>query len=373
MYDYSEWESESPRGRMQIIQRLNDEELKYNDVVKNRMYECTLCGYCKFKCPTRVRTVDAIKAARSQLVRTGIVPEPIESIGKAVTDSRNIFHNPQDTRMDWIDYMALKDSVNIGGKADVVYFTGCSTILAGRAMSIAVATTAILNTLGFKWTLLGEQEWCCGNPLLSAGQLEGAEAVAKHNIEVIKKSGAQTVVTSCPGCFRVLADEYPDIIGDHGLDVKHITQVIADGVDDGKIKFKKTVNKRVTYHDPCELGRLMAVFEPPRKVLENVPGLKLLELNRTRNFTYCCGAGGLMKASFPDLAMKMGIRKLDEAHDVNAEVLVSSCQTCKINILDAILEKRDSLKTIDIAELVAWSMDAKEMKAPRARRFVNFL
>ncbi len=269
--------------------------------------------------------------------------------------------------------MGLQGSVKTDGKADVVYFTGCTTALTGRAMSIAAATSAILNALGYRWNVLGDEEWCCGNPLLAAGQLEEMEKIARHNVEAMRGRGANTVVTSCPGCYRVLVDEYPDVVGDHGLEVKHVTHVIEEGLDDGEIRFENRMDKRVTYHDPCELGRLMEVFEPPRRVLENIPGLEFAELNRTRNFTYCCGAGGLVKATYPDLAKSMGVRKLDEAHEVEAEVMVSSCQTCKLNIMDAILERRDGLKTVDIAELVARAIGAKEMENPRARRFVSFL
>ncbi len=373
VHDFMKWESESPRGRMQLIKGLIDEELKFNNLIMDRMFECNLCGYCKFKCPAKVRTVDAIKAARSRLNKDGYVPKPIVAISDAIKESKNIYNNAPNTRTDWIDYMAMKEFVNIGDRADAVYFTGCSTILTSRAMSIASATAAILNKLEYKWTLLGEEEWCCGNPFLAAGQIDNVEKFANHNIKAIKSTGAKTIITSCPGCYRVFVEEYPDIIGDFGLEVLHITQVIEKGIDDDKLKFNNRIARRVTYHDPCELGRYQGVFEPPRKILESIPGMKFSELSHTKNFTQCCGAGGLMKTTFQDLSKKMGIRKLKEANEVKAEVIVSSCQTCKLNIMDAIQENRAQLKTVDIAELVAKAIGAKEMESPRTRRFVNFL
>ncbi|HID17783.1 TPA: (Fe-S)-binding protein [Candidatus Bathyarchaeota archaeon] len=362
IHAHSKWESESPRGRMLLIRAMLEGDLSPNSVIRDRIFECTLCGYCKYKCPAGVKTIDAFRATRYNLDALGLSLEPTDIIEKYVAESGNIFNHPKEARLEWIEYTDLSDFVNVKKRADVVYFIGCTSSLSGRAMGIAAATSTILNELGLNWTVLGEDELCCGNPLLAAGKFKHLEALAKRNVEAIKKVGANTVVTSCPGCYRVLKSEYPDIIGETGLEILHITQLLEKAVDEGKLKFKKEVSAKIVYHDPCELGRLMGIFEPPRKVIENVPGVKLVEFVHNRNLTQCCGAGGLLKATFPDLALNQGVVKLNEAHEVGAETIVSACQTCKLNMMDAIATTNDSIKALDVTELVAKSIGALELE-----------
>ncbi|MBS7655634.1 (Fe-S)-binding protein [Candidatus Bathyarchaeota archaeon] len=354
IHPHSKWESESPRGRMLLIRGLLEEGLKINPTIRDRMFECTLCGYCKYRCPAGVKTIDAYKAIRHQLNELNLSPEPINTLEEYLVQSGNIFNHPKEARIEWIDYMDLTNSIKkVNKPAEIVYFTGCSTVLSGRAMSIAASTAALLNNLNLDWSLLGEDEKCCGNPLLLSGKLKHVEALAKHNVEAIKKLGASAVVTSCPGCYRVLKTEYPEIIGDLDFEVLHITQLLEQALDREKLKFKNKIEAKIAYHDPCELGRLMSVFESPRKIIENIPGAKLIEFIYSRNLTRCCGAGGLMKATFPNIALNQGVAKLEEAHEVEADVLASACQTCKLNMMDAAAESNDSIKIIDVVELAA--------------------
>ena len=357
IYDYSTWESESPRGRMQLINGILGDELKINDVIKDRMFECTLCAYCKDKCPAGVRTIDAFKAIRRRLINEKYTPDALNMLQEAIIESYNIFKHPSEARMDWIEYMDLEDKVKIAKKADVVYFTGCSTTLTGRAMSIAASTASILNALEYDWTVLGQDEWCCGNPLLAGGKIDGIEEFAKHNIDVIKKLGAKTVVTSCPGCFKTFFEDYPDILGSLDFKVVHITQLIDKAIGEGKLDFKKNLNCTITYHDPCELGRYLGIYDAPRRILKNIPGVKFKELVHNRNLTQCCGAGGLMKATFSNLSLEQAKRKIREAQEVGAQIITSACQTCKLNILDAITETESDLEVLDITELVAKALN----------------
>lgn len=354
IHSHSKWESESPRGRMLLIRGMLEEGLKANSIIRDRMFECTLCGYCKYRCPAGVRTIDAYKAVRHQFDELNLSPEPANILEKNLIESGNIFNHPKEARIEWIDYMDLANSIKkINKPAEIVYFTGCSTVLSGRAMSIAAATASLLNYLGLDWTLLGENEKCCGNPLLLSGKLKHVEAIAKHNVEAIEKLGASIVVTSCPGCYRVLKSEYPEIVGKFDFEILHITQLLEKALDDEKLKFKNKIEAKIVYHDPCELGRLMNVFDPPRKLIENIPGVKLTEFIYNRNLAQCCGAGGLMKATFPSIALNQAIVKLTEAHEVEAEILASACQTCKLNMMDAASEKNDEIKIADVTELVA--------------------
>jgi heterodisulfide reductase subunit D len=353
---FSTWESYTPRGRMQTIRALLEKRLEPNANIRDAMYKCVQCAYCTYRCPAGVRCADAIKATRAYLVQNKLSLETVDNLESTVRENKNIYALPTEARTEWIDYFDLKDKVKIGGKADLVYFGGCVASLFGRALSISAATSLILNKLNVNWTYLGAQEYCCGNPLFQTGKLEHAEELAKLNRKTIQETGAKTVLTACPGCYRVFVHEYPRLIGDLGVDVIHISQYLEKKIDEGKVNFTEKVEKIIAYHDPCELGRHIGVYEPPRKVLSSIPGVKLVEFTHNRNYTQCCGAGGVVKGTNPKWALELGKEKLDQAHDIGAEMITSTCPTCKLNILDSIAENEDKLETMDLTELVARAM-----------------
>jgi heterodisulfide reductase subunit D len=353
---FSTWETYTPRGRMQTIRGILEKKLEPNSNIRDAMYKCVQCAYCTWRCPAGVRCADAIKAARAFLVEKKLYPEVIDNLESAVKEYKNIYELPTEARTEWIDYFNLKDAVKIGGKAEVVYFAGCVASLFGRALSVSAATCVMLNKLGVDWTYLGPEEYCCGNPLFQTGKLEHAEELAKLNRRTIQNTGAKTVLTACPGCYRVFVHEYPKLIGDLGVDVVHISQFLEQKIDEGKLVFTEKIEKTIAYHDPCELGRHIGVYESPRKVLRSIPGVKLVELSHNRDFAQCCGAGGVVKGTNPKWALELGKEKLDQAHEVEAEMIASTCASCKLNILDSIAENEDTLEAMDLTELVAKAM-----------------
>jgi len=353
---FTSWESYTPRGRMQTIRALIENKLQASPNISDAMYKCVQCAYCTWRCPAGVRCADAIKAARAYLVERKLNPEVTNSLENTVRENRNIYGLPEEARIEWIDYFNLKDSVKIGGKADIVYFAGCVASLFGRALSISAATSQILNKLKANWTYLGAKEYCCGNPLFQTGKLENAEELAKLNRKTIQETGAKTVLTACPGCYRVFVHEYPRLIGDLGFEVVHISQFLEKKIDEGKLNFTDRIEKTIAYHDPCELGRHIGVYEPPRKVLSSIPGIRLVEFAHNRNYAQCCGAGGVVKGTNPQWALELGKEKLDQAHEAGAEMVTSTCASCKLNILDSIAENEDTLEAMDLTELVARAM-----------------
>jgi len=223
-------------------------------------------------------------------------------------------------------------------------------------MNIAGATSQILSNLGLDWTILGNGEWCCGYPLILSGKREYVANLAEHNVEMIRRVGAKAVVTTCPGCYRTLSHYYPLLVGHLGFEVYHVSQLFQKMLENVKAKFKSDVNMVVTYHDPCDLGRLSEVYNAPRIVLSSIPGIKLVELPKNRALTYCCGGGGMLKATNPDIALKLAVKKVEEAHTVNAEAIISACASCKQNIQDGIDESGDTLQLLDLTEVVARAM-----------------
>lgn len=238
-------------------------------------------------------------------------------------------------------------------KAKTVLFIGCTS--AYRRQEIATNTVKILNKLGIPFSLM-KDEWCCGSPLLRTGQNAQAKEMAQHNLDQLKD--AEKVITSCAGCLRAFRVDYPKMGLDVPFEALHITEFLSGLLDEGKLKLKNPVNMKVTYHDPCHMGRHMdfPIYDEPRKLLKAIPGLELKEMFANRENTWCCGAGGGFKVSHPETAIEVATDRLGHAKEVDAQVIVSSCPFCKSNILDAINAQKSDLKMYDITELIAKSM-----------------
>jgi Fe-S oxidoreductase len=329
------WETGSPRGRMLALKGILDGVLDPSPLTSERIFDCTLCGYCTWRCPPGVRTIDVIKSARAFLVEKDCYPRILDDIDSSLKNEHNVYGLSAEGRLDWVDYLDVRDIVPTSRNAEVLYFVGCVTSYSGRAMSLAAATSKILNKLGIDWTTLGNEEWCCGDPLLLAGRTDLAKELALHNIDMIHDTGAETMVTACPGCYRTFVDEYPELVGNLGFEVMHISQFFEKLMNEGKLDFEEKTSKTAVYHDPCELGRLSEVYEPPRKLLDHIPGIRLLELAKSRELTQCCGAGGALKITNPKLSLQLALKKLEECRSSGADIIISSCPTCKLNISES--------------------------------------
>ena len=357
-YEFVGWESGSPRGRMLLIKGLIDKELEVNEYVADKIYKCVLCGYCLWRCPPGVRTTDAIKACRKFLVDSGFYPRELDDLEEKIEKSHNLYGLPNDSRLKWLDLANLSNEVSVNRKAEVVYFPGCVTSLSSRGRKIAYSSSRILNKMGLNWTLIGEEEWCCGNPLLLAGKLDRLKDIIEHNVEAIRGLEAKVLVTSCAGCYRMFAQEYPKFVGDLGFKVYHISQLIEERLDLKSFMVKD--GGKVTYHDPCDLGRTFKIFEEPRNIIKAIPGVEFVEMTRNRLQARCCGGGGGVQANDPDLAVQMAAERVRDALEVGAEVIVSGCAACKDNLRKGAKaipkQERGKIKVMDITEIVANAM-----------------
>jgi Fe-S oxidoreductase len=231
----------------------------------------------------------------------------------------------------------------------IVYFPGCMATF--RTKNIAKSTIELLGKAGVEFKLLGKDEWCCGSVLLRTGEQEGAKKTAEHNIQAFKDADANEVVTSCAGCFRTLKKDYQDLFGEQDFEVYHIVQFIKRLIDDGKLKFSKK-DLKVTYHDPCHLGRHSKVYEEPRDILKSMPGVELVEMQRNRANARCCGAGGGVASAFKELAEDMADSRIEEAVETGAEVLVSPCPFCVYALKSAAERVNADIKVMDLVELL---------------------
>ncbi|NVM53319.1 MAG: (Fe-S)-binding protein [Candidatus Helarchaeota archaeon] len=306
------------------------------------------CGNCTAQCELEVsdHILEIIETLRAEAVRQGIGPlESQKVFEEAIAAEHNPYKELHAKRASWIvESLKLKDT------ADVLYFVGCTSSY--RESEIATDMLDLLMKMDVAVTVSSD-EWCCGSPLIRTGQLKLVKELAEHNMEMIKNIGAKDVVFSCAGCYRTFKEDYEPILGkvpEFGL--YHVTDFIVKLIEEGKIKFKEGDPVKITYHDPCHIGRHCGIYDSPRKVLKAIPGIELVEMKRNKENAWCCGAGGGVKSGFRDWAVEIASERIKEAEETGAEILVSSCPFCKRNLMDAIKATGSKLKFMDITELV---------------------
>ena len=347
------FESGAAKGRMLAARAMLAGRLEHSPGLVQRIYTCFLCGACKTKCEdaARIDTVEIIRAMRAEVFNRGRnIPDEVEKLGTAVESRYNIFASAPEKRTAWIT-----PDIHVDEKAELLYFPGCVSSL--RFPEIAESTSRILNRTGVDFSTLGTSEWCCGNPLLSTGQYELAREVARHNVEEIKRRRTKHILVSCPGCYRTLSQQYSKLLGlaEMPFDVIHTSQLFHRLAAERRMSFREMPKEALTYHDPCELGRLSGIYEQPRELIQQIPGMKLVEMDRNRERAWCCGGGGGVKIVYPNQASKVALVRLKEAESCGATSIVTSCPTCKWNLKEN-LAAGSRLKVIDLSELVHSSL-----------------
>jgi Fe-S oxidoreductase len=284
---------------------------------------------------------------RTDLVKAGTrTPAGIEQVVSNITHAHNLFGSTEEDRT-W-------DTAGPASGSDgLLYFPGC--IVRYWLPELASQTTKILQSAGLRWLTLGKKEWCCGTPLLVTGRITLAEKVSRHNLGLLEKTGVKRVVTSCPGCYRTLKYDNPTL-EKASIDVLHVTELLEELIKKGAIELIHSLPEKVTYHDPCELGRRSRIFDAPREIFSRIKGLDLREMPRNREEALCCGGGGAVKASNPSLARRVTIERLEEARRLGVNKIVSCCPSCKMNFEEAIASASLPLETLDLTELVAMAM-----------------
>ena len=320
-------------------------------VVKG-LYECTLCGRCWSVCPYNYDLVDLWEKARESAYENGLAPESLQQVEEAIVTEKNIFKRPHSRRLDW-----TKDlDVPVGEKADTVYFVGCLMSYRGQLKPAASALASILNAAGESWTIL-QDEVCCGVPLKFSGATKQLAALMDTNIRAIESTGARKIVFSCPGCYRMFWQEYSKVLGKR-VRMMHEIELIDELVKSGKIKFKGKLQERMTYHDPCDLGRNSGIYDEPRELIKMIPGVEFAELENNREYTTCCGGGGNVESIDAELSANIASIKAKEIIATGADIGTTSCQQCIRTIATALKKEKSRIKAMDISQLVLDSINA---------------
>lgn len=365
IYSQREEESITPRGKIQGIKRfirsqyglwakifgpkkLEEAQLKkFSEMV----YRCTLCGECGQICPVSIRSKDLWIGLREVLVELGYYPKELETLKTNVLEYHNISGLDNEERTEWLEAIGdLPEHRYQKERAEVVYFVGCVASYFPMVHKIPQGMIKILDRADVDFTLLGGKEWCCGFPLIGAGMRREAEELIAHNLEVIQKKEPHTAIFTCPSCFHTWEEEYKTQIH-----LFHFTQFLLKLILDGKIRFKEERIK-VTYHDPCDLGRASGIYEPPRNILRAMPGVELIEMADHGEYCKCCGGGGNLEMIDPELSAALAREKIKQIQETGAEIVVTSCQQCIRTIMTTARRMKFPVKALNLTELVLKQM-----------------
>jgi Fe-S oxidoreductase len=323
---------------------------------EDEVWSCTTCGACEEECPLLVEYIDKIVDLRRGMIDDGNVPQSLQKPLKALESRGNPYGKMEKKKADWANTKEFQQTCPVktigkNNSADTLYFVDSITSYDDRMQSIGRATAKILNHVGENFGILGAAEKDSGHEVRRFGEETLFMALRDHNTDAIKASGVQRIVTADPHAYNALKHDYKDM-----PPVEHISQMISREVKTGKIKFNPVEDKKsvFTYHDPCYLGRHNQVYDDPRDVLDAIPGLSRVEMTRSRDRSFCCGGGGLMLFYEPNEDQRMGVKRVQMAAEAGANVIVTACPFCMVNIEDAIkvagLEGK--MAAIDLAELV---------------------
>jgi Fe-S oxidoreductase len=351
-------ESRNARGRNVLAFNFLNDTLEPSKDLAEAFYSCTTCQACTYFCPARVKVDEIVEGLRKKLYKAGFTPEPVLGVRDNILKTGNVYASAKADRID-IYPSALKEKIEKGElkpKAETLLFMGC--VPSYLDMKMVPSLLKPLDAAHVDYTTLSTEEGCCGFPLFLMGTDE-FEDHAKKVIERIKATGASELVTPCAGCYKTFKKLYPEV-GDLGLEVYHSIQYLEKLIQEGKIKFDGDLGKKVTYHDPCDLGRAFNIFEEPRGILKAIPGLEYVEMARNRLQARCCGGGGGVQANNPEMAVAIAEERVRDALAVGAEIIVSGCAACKDNLRKGAKaipkQDRGKIKIMDITEMVANTM-----------------
>ena len=318
------------------------------------LWDCTTCKTCTLRCPKGVDPCGLIITLREALVEGGRIPPTVRDALKSITIRGNPLNMPPEDRAAWADDLDVKRILD--ESADVLFFVGCMGSYDLRIQKVTRALVKAFRSAGVDFGILGEDEMCCAHEARRLGEKELFEGVVEEYQEIFGEVEANRMVTLSPHCFNAFKNEY----GELPFPVFHYTQFLAELIREDKLRLTGEIKKRVTYHDPCFLGKQNGIFDEPRFVLQSIPGLELVEMDRCRQWSLCCeGGGGRMWAEGTNIEVRLSHERVREAMETGAEILAVACPFCMAMLEDAvkILGLEEKLQVLDIAELVAMSLE----------------
>jgi Fe-S oxidoreductase len=334
------------------------------------LWACTTCGACVEECPVDIEHVDAIlDMRRYQVLMESSFPSEAGTMLRNVENQGNPWGLRADMRLEWtegVDFEIPVVSDQIPDDIEWLYWVGCAGALDDRARKSTQAIARVMRAAGVKFAILGTAESCTGDPARRMGNEYLWQEMAKANIETLDGAGVKKIIASCPHCFNTIGNEYPALGGNY--EVVHHSQLLGRLVAEGKLAPQDPVVAKLTYHDPCYLGRHNNEYDAPRTVLDAVPGLERVEMHRHGKRGFCCGAGGARMWMEERIGKRVNVERTDEALGTGAEIIATSCPYCLIMLDDAVNARRaeggaQGVKVIDIAQVLADSIGLRKVPA----------
>jgi Fe-S oxidoreductase len=385
---YHNFNSYAARGRYAVARSLIKGESSYSDTVKRIVFSCMTCGSCDVSCKIcryNLEPLEMVRELKFKLVEDGQGLEEHKTVVQSLRQEHNTMGQPSGKRGEWaegLDVPRLSTS-----KAEVLFHAGCRYSYDPHLQHSARAAVELLKKAGVELAVMGDQEMCCGGRVYSMGYRDEFTRLARANMNAWAKAGVKTVVTSCADGYHAFKRLYPKL--GFKVEVFHTVELIDRLIKEGRLKLRSKVPLSVTYHDPCHLGRqgepyvpwngvekkiknqivvyeprrpryngAWGVYDPPRDILKAIPGVELVEMERIREYSWCCGAGGGVREAYPEYSDWTAGERIAEARATGAEALVSACPWCERNFLDAISARGEAMKVYDIIELVQKSVEA---------------
>lgn len=381
--EYGKFQSYSASGRLGVSLALLEERIGYTDGLRDIVFKCMLDGCCDVACKVcryDLEPVEVMRQLRFKLIDDGQFPFQDIPLIDHLRKEDNTMMQPKAERGAWAAGLDVKDLTQERG--EVVFHVGCRLSYDEELWRIPRTTVTLLRNAGIDVGIMGRDENCCGGRLCDMGYRGEFLKYAENNIDAWKTAGVKTVVTACSDGYHAFKRLYPAEF-DFKFNVLHITEFLEQLIREGKIKFTKTVPMTVTYHDPCHLGRrgepyvpwageqkkirgqvliyeprkpryngAQGVYEPPRNVLKSIPGIQLVEMERNREYAWCCGAGAGVRERYPEFSLWTAAKRIEEAAATGAEAIASACSHCERNFIDAINDRGEKIKVYDIVDLV---------------------
>jgi Fe-S oxidoreductase len=380
---YHDFNSYSARGRYAVARSLIKGQSGYSDTVQRIAFTCMTCGSCDVSCKVcryNLEPLEMVRELKFRLVEEGQGLDAHKAIIESLNKEQNTMQQPKAQRGEWASDLDIP-RLSSSEKTEVLFHAGCRYSYDKDLQATARSAVLLLKNAGVDVGIMGEREMCCGGRVYSMGYRDVFTRFAQANIQAWTKAGVKTVVTACADGYHAFKRLYPKLGSQ--IEVLHIVEFIARLIEEGKLTFRNRVPMTVTYHDPCHLGRqgepyvpwdgvetkiknqivvyepkrpryngAWGVYDPPREILRSIPGLELVEMERIREYSWCCGSGGGVREAYPEFSTWTASERITEAKATGAEALVSACPWCERSFMDAIGATGEAMQVYDIVDLV---------------------
>jgi Fe-S oxidoreductase len=337
-------DSHTPRGYALLLSQIDEGYREWTKETVDRFYQCSQCGLCREDCEYHWPEDELVRNARAEIVNTNHTSERVQNIASSITTTGTPYAKEMTTGQAPFEVVGKKNP-------EVLYFAGCST--RQDHSEIMAALSQIFQTIETDWGMLPD-EGCCGTPLYELGYTDAAKEAAEKLAAKISAVNPKLLLTGCPHCFKAFKELYPQwgISFSTDLQICHTSQYLENLITQGMLKLADKTTASVCYHDPCQLGRNLKIFDAPRRLIEAVTGQAPNELFHHKEKAECCGAGSVMLLTDPEIAVKVAHKRLERVHETQAEILITACQNCKTNFMKAQNQSNDNIQIMDVTELI---------------------